>query len=706
MNILKKLKLKKALFWFGIAVLILSFFFMMFHAFESISLQAALKNYAEFAQHSTTISDSMESLVRTMGTQLFYIGSSTRLRTGIDLSTFDRISAMRELGQYVSSGSLLQSIYVFNEKKQHVYSTDELFFSAGFSGFGDKQALDMYTGRMANDRMRLQYRLLENQNLLPYPRASYAYLVFELDNTGSPRPGAVMLNLDPAWFREHLLQFPGDSYIIFDQEGHVIASQSEGLEKMAARFLPGVQSRVAEAEPAGYVTGNIQGERYLCFFASAGKDAWLSLRITPYADALPGLSRIRDSAFLIISLTALLFLGALFYTFARIYTPFSHIRRQLDPLPDEKGRTAADPRQAIDRVDRLIASSHLQSQKDALRAALAGQDDSSANLPKPPLYLILLEHPANQIIQDTLAKEDSHILMLRHRENSLLCGQSGAPSDALELCERLNAILGCRCYYSMPIDDITQLPRVLGKLDELLRLRFLYPGQLIFCQTLLSSHREEERYPDEEEARLLSALKAGDAQQTRQHFFTFMERVSHNSYAYILFTLMHLMQNAQTLAPEDSQSEEPLPMEDYTGEAEDIQALYARLSPAFEQIAAYQLSKKQQKVSALADRVSLRLERGYRDAALSAQKIADEMGISGAYLRKQFFEAKGLSVNEALNRVRIGQAEELLVSTQMTVEEIAQEIGFDNTKYMFVLFKRVTGMTPGQYRAKKQGNND
>ena len=185
-----------------------------------------------------------------------------------------------------------------------------------------------------------------------------------------------------------------------------------------------------------------------------------------------------------------------------------------------------------------------------------------------------------------------------------------------------------------------------------------------------------------------------------------MERVSHNSYAYILFTLMHLMQNAQTLAPEDSQSEEPLPMEDYTGEAEDIQALYARLSPAFEQIAAYQLSKKQQKVSALADRVSLRLERGYRDAALSAQKIADEMGISGAYLRKQFFEAKGLSVNEALNRVRIGQAEELLGSTQMTVEEIAQEIGFDNTKYMFVLFKRVTGMTPGQYRAKEQGHND
>ena len=62
-------------------------------------------------------------------------------------------------------------------------------------------------------------------------------------------------------------------------------------------------------------------------------------------------------------------------------------------------RTAADPRQAIDRVNRLIASSHLQSQKDALRAALAGQYDSGANLPKPPLYLILLEHPANRIIE-------------------------------------------------------------------------------------------------------------------------------------------------------------------------------------------------------------------------------------------------------------------------------------------------------------------
>lgn len=686
-----------------ITALILSIFLMMFHAFEIISLQAVLKNYAEFAQHSTTISDSMESLVRTMATQLFYIGSSTRLRTGTGLSTFDRISAMRELGQYVSSGSLLQSIYVFNEKNQHVYSTDELFFSSRFSSFGDRQALEMYTGRSSDNRMRLQYRLLGNQNLLPYPRASYAYLVFELDNAGSPRPGAVMLNLDPGWFREHLLQFPGDSYIILDQKGHVIASQSEGLEKVAASFLPRVQNA---AKPAGYLIETIQGERRLCFYALAGKGDWLSLRIIPYADALPGLSRIRDSAFLIISLAALLFLGALFYTFARIYAPFSHIRRQLEPLPDEGGRPATGPRQTIDQVDRLIASSQIESQKDALRAALAGQYDSSVSLLKLPVFLILLEHPANQVVEDALMKERGHILALRYREITLLCGRPYSQSDVLELCERLNSRLGCRCYYSLPIENIVQLPRILDNLDDLKRLRFLYPGQLIFCQTLISSHRDEGRYPDEEETGLLSALKAGDAPQTRQHFLAFMERVSHTSYSHILYALKHLMQNAQALFPEESQNDEPLPIEEFIEEAEDIQALYTRLSPAFNQIAAHHLSKKQKKVSAQADRVCLRLERGYRDSALSAQKIADEMGISAAYLRKQFFEAKGLSVNEALNRVRIQKAGELLVSTELTVEEIAQEIGFENTKYMFVLFKRVIGMTPGQYRTREQKTID
>ena len=240
----------------------------------------------------------------------------------------------------------------------------------------------------------------------------------------------------------------------------------------------------------------------------------------------------------------------------------------------------------------------------------------------------------------------------------------------------------------------------LAKLDELKRLKFLYPGQLIFCQTLLSSHQKEERYPDDEESGLISALKAGDIQKARQYFFTFAEALSHTSYAYILYSLKHLMQNIEPLAPVSEPEQELRPMEELLEAAEDVQALYARLSPGFEAIAAHQLSKKQKKVSALAERVSLRLERGWRDPTLSAQKIADEMGISAAYLRKQFFEAEGLSVNEALNRLRIGKAAELLVSTEMTVEEIAREIGFENTKYMFVLFKRMEGMTPGQYRAQ------
>lgn len=700
MMLFKKLQLKKVFFWFGIALVILSLFLLMFHAFESISLQAALKNYAEFAQHSTTISDSMESLVQTLGTQLFYIGSSTRLRTAAELSTYDRISAMRELGQYVSSGSLLQSVYVFNEKKQQVYSTDELFFSAPFASFGDRQAMGMYSARTAEDRMRLQYRLIENQSLLPYPRASYAYLVFERDTKGDPRPGAVMLNLDPAWFREHLLQFSGDSYIILNRQGQVIASQAEGLEEKASFFLPGVRDRMEDGRSAGYITQSIAGLRYLCFYAAAGEDEWLSLRITPYDDALPGLSRIRDSAFLIITLTALLFLIALVYSFARIYTPFSHIRRQLEPLPDEAGKPADHPRQAIDRVDRLIASSRLQSQKDALRAALAGQFDNKAHLPLPPLFLILLEHPADRALDSLLSQAGSPALALNHQGLSVLCGQPDTPNAALELCERLTSALGCRCYYSLPVEQISLLPGILAKLDELKRLKFLYPGQLIFCQTLLSSHQKEERYPDEEESGLISALKAGDIQKARQYFFTFAEALSHTSYAYILYSLKHLMQNIEPLAPVSEPEQELRPMEELLEAAEDVQALYARLSPGFEAIAAHQLSKKQKKVSALAERVSLRLERGWRDPGLSAQKIADEMGISAAYLRKQFFEAEGLSVNEALNRLRIGKAAELLVSTEMTVEEIAREIGFENTKYMFVLFKRMEGMTPGQYRAQ------
>jgi LacI family transcriptional regulator len=49
--------------------------------------------------------------------------------------------------------------------------------------------------------------------------------------------------------------------------------------------------------------------------------------------------------------------------------------------------------------------------------------------------------------------------------------------------------------------------------------------------------------------------------------------------------------------------------------------------------------------------------------------------------------------------VQIDRVKQLLTQTDMTLEAIAHRCGFRHSEYMSVAFKRVTGTTPGKFRA-------
>ncbi len=58
--------------------------------------------------------------------------------------------------------------------------------------------------------------------------------------------------------------------------------------------------------------------------------------------------------------------------------------------------------------------------------------------------------------------------------------------------------------------------------------------------------------------------------------------------------------------------------------------------------------------------------------------------------------------------VQIKRCKELLLSTPLSLERIAQLTGFEHPEYMSVVFKRETGDTPGHYRARQghEGHNE
>ena len=89
----------------------------------------------------------------------------------------------------------------------------------------------------------------------------------------------------------------------------------------------------------------------------------------------------------------------------------------------------------------------------------------------------------------------------------------------------------------------------------------------------------------------------------------------------------------------------------------------------------------------------------YHDENCCSQMIAEQLGMSPSYLNRQFRAAAGMSVNDAIQHVRIDKVCKLLRQSDLPVEQIARQAGYSNTKYFFVLFKKYTGKTPSQFRS-------
>lgn len=83
---------------------------------------------------------------------------------------------------------------------------------------------------------------------------------------------------------------------------------------------------------------------------------------------------------------------------------------------------------------------------------------------------------------------------------------------------------------------------------------------------------------------------------------------------------------------------------------------------------------------------------------LSLQEFAATLGISSSQLTRRFQAAYGLSPVRFATKVRLARARLLLVETQDTLENIAEQCGFQNAFYFSRVFSHQMGISPSVYR--------
>jgi len=78
--------------------------------------------------------------------------------------------------------------------------------------------------------------------------------------------------------------------------------------------------------------------------------------------------------------------------------------------------------------------------------------------------------------------------------------------------------------------------------------------------------------------------------------------------------------------------------------------------------------------------------------------ISGEFNLEYNYISHLFSSKEGITLEQFIIRQKVEKIKELLLYDELTLGEIAWKLGYSSPAYLSNQFRKVTGMTPGEFR--------
>jgi AraC family transcriptional regulator of arabinose operon len=86
--------------------------------------------------------------------------------------------------------------------------------------------------------------------------------------------------------------------------------------------------------------------------------------------------------------------------------------------------------------------------------------------------------------------------------------------------------------------------------------------------------------------------------------------------------------------------------------------------------------------------------------SFDGRKIAERNHISLSTLRRHIKNSTGYSLHEFVNRLKVAEAKNLLLNTELRVKEVAKMLGYEDIYYFSRLFKKYSGISASDFRSR------
>ncbi|MCC3356790.1 response regulator transcription factor [Bacillus sp. REN16] len=107
---------------------------------------------------------------------------------------------------------------------------------------------------------------------------------------------------------------------------------------------------------------------------------------------------------------------------------------------------------------------------------------------------------------------------------------------------------------------------------------------------------------------------------------------------------------------------------------------------------------KQIKISPIVKDALSYIRQHYQDSSLTLEKVAEELHITTVYLSRIMKHELGISYVGLLTQMRINKAVDLLKTTELSIRDIAEAVGYDSQHYFSTTFKKIVGVSPMQFK--------